>query len=208
MNKMVLIGIISILVILSINLYIFISGNNTKRIIVSGGNSNTNIVNTNALTMMYETEAGSGEYAVSSDTTWPQDGYVFNETLSGCENGSKLSWDSETNRIVMSTSVSDRCYVYFDVYYEPLIILSVELEGGNETPFYINNFQLNKNVEIEKYVLSFRDKVYEFENLESASIDCISSFSEVEYTFYVITIDGIQSEPYYGSWWPGIAICP
>ena len=27
--------------------------------------------------MMYETASGSGEYMVSNDSTWPQDGYVF-----------------------------------------------------------------------------------------------------------------------------------
>ena len=74
----------------------------------------TQVINTNALTMMYETEVGSGEYQVSSDTVWLQDGYTFNETLSKCENGSVLTWDSENNRVVMQANVSDKCYVYFD----------------------------------------------------------------------------------------------
>ena len=73
-----------------------------------------NILNTNALTMMYETGYQSGEYQVSSDTSWPQDDYVFNETLSKCENGGTLTWNSETNKVVMQTNSSDRCYVYFD----------------------------------------------------------------------------------------------
>ncbi|HIS11878.1 MAG TPA: hypothetical protein IAB40_02075 [Candidatus Onthocola stercoravium] len=58
--------------------------------------------------MMYETEANSGEYQVSSDTTWPQDGYIFNEQLSGCENGGTLLWNSETKRVVMQTTSSDK----------------------------------------------------------------------------------------------------
>lgn len=51
--------------------------NNDKAIYESSSTSNNKIVRSNALTMMYETEAGSGEYQVTSDTTWPQEGYVF-----------------------------------------------------------------------------------------------------------------------------------
>ena len=60
-------------------------------------------------------KVGSGEYTVASDNTWPQDGYTFNERLSGCENGSSLTWDDENKRVIMQANVSDRCYVYFDV---------------------------------------------------------------------------------------------
>ena len=70
--------------------------------------------NTNVISMMYETEAGSGEYQVTSDTTWPQEGYVFNERLSGCENGSTLSWNEENKRVLVEANTSDKCYVYFD----------------------------------------------------------------------------------------------
>ena len=65
---------------------------------------------------MYETEAGSGEYQVTSDTTWPQEGYVFNEQLSACENGSSLIWDDATGAVSLTTDISDKCYLYFDVY--------------------------------------------------------------------------------------------
>ena len=66
--------------------------------------------NTNALTMMYETSAGSGEYQVTSDTVWPQEGYVFNETLSKCENNSAISWNDDTKRVIVESNT----YVYFD----------------------------------------------------------------------------------------------
>lgn len=67
----------------------------TNKTILENTDINSQIINNNALTMMYETEAGSGEYQVSSDTSWPQSGYVFNETLSKCENGGVLTWDDE-----------------------------------------------------------------------------------------------------------------
>ena len=70
--------------------------------------------NTNVISMMYETSAGSGEYQVTSDTTWPQEGYVFNDRLSKCENGSTLSWDDENKRVLVEANTSEKCYVYFD----------------------------------------------------------------------------------------------
>ena len=66
------------------------------------------------LSMMLETSAGSGEYQKTSASAWPTEGYVFNETLSKCEKGSSLSWDSTKNKVVMMGNVSDKCYVYFD----------------------------------------------------------------------------------------------
>ena len=66
------------------------------------------------ISMMLETEAGSGNYEMTTASSWPTDGYVFNTTLSKCENGGELSWDDENKRVVMSGNVSDKCYVYFD----------------------------------------------------------------------------------------------
>lgn len=44
---------------------------NDEKVIFTNNNSGQ-LINTNALTMMYETEAGSGEYQVSSSNVWPQ----------------------------------------------------------------------------------------------------------------------------------------
>ena len=38
--------------------------------------------NSNMLSMMLETSAGSGEYQKTTASTWPTEGYVFNESLS------------------------------------------------------------------------------------------------------------------------------
>ena len=69
MKKKYLITSICVLLVLSICLYVFIS-NDTENVVISN-ESNKQLMNTNALTMMYETEAGSGEYQIASDTTWP-----------------------------------------------------------------------------------------------------------------------------------------
>ena len=71
------------------------------------------------ISMMLETEAGSGNYEMTTRESWPTDGYVFNTELSKCENGSELSWDDTNKRVLMSGNVSDKCYVYFDVYVPP-----------------------------------------------------------------------------------------
>ena len=100
--------IILILFTLIFMLLIYLYQIPDKNIIMNDTDDNKSVVQSNALTMMYETEAGSGEYQVTSDTTWPQDGYIFNEELSACENGSELTWDDENKRVIVSTSVSDK----------------------------------------------------------------------------------------------------
>ena len=98
---------------------IIINFNNSDKIIYESDSTKTSdnkMVSSNALTMMYEAGANTGEYQTTTDTMWPQDGYVFNEQLSACENGSELTWDYENKRILMQANTSDKCYVYFDIY--------------------------------------------------------------------------------------------
>ena len=104
-------------VLVCVGFTVFISEKNYTSNVVVNEKSVSNIF-LNAISMLYETEAGSGEYQISTDTTWPQDDYVFNERLSGCENGGTLSWNEETKRIIMQTNKSDKCYVYFDLFNE------------------------------------------------------------------------------------------
>lgn len=64
-------------------------------------NNETNIKKSkNMLSMMLETEAGSGNYEMTTRESWPTEGYIFNTELSKCENGGELSWD-DTNKIVL-----------------------------------------------------------------------------------------------------------
>ena len=114
MKKKVIIGIVSAFaVVITTCLFVMFNSRNRSYEVITN-ETKEKIMNTNALTMMYETASGSGEYMVSSDSTWPQEGYTFNERLSGCENGSTLTWDDERKAVILSTNVSDRCYVYFD----------------------------------------------------------------------------------------------
>ena len=74
----------------------------------------------NTLSMMLETEAGSGKYEMATRSDWPTDGYTFNSELSKCESGGELAWDDTNKKVIMSGNVSDKCYVYFDVYNKPV----------------------------------------------------------------------------------------
>ena len=86
-------------------------------------NDETNIKKSkNMLSMMLETEAGSGNYEMTTRESWPTEGYIFNTELSKCENGGELSWDDTNKIVLMSGNVSDKCYVYFDMI--PSVLLA------------------------------------------------------------------------------------
>ena len=71
------------------------------------------------LSMNLEQTAGSGDYKTVTQSSWPTEGYKFNAELSKCENGSTLSWDDTKKAVIVSGNLSDKCYVYFDIYVPP-----------------------------------------------------------------------------------------
>ena len=84
------------------------------------------------ISMMLETEAGSGNYEMTTRDSWPTEGYVFNSTLSKCENGGELSWDDTNKKVLMSGNTSDKCYVYFDVELKTLVDYVKSLYTGTQ----------------------------------------------------------------------------
>ena len=68
------------------------------------------------LSMNLEQTVGSGDYKTVTQSSWPTEGYKFNAELSRCENGSTLSWDDTKKAVIVSGNLSDKCYVYFDIY--------------------------------------------------------------------------------------------
>ena len=68
------------------------------------------------LSMNLEQTAGSGDYKTVTQSKWTTEGYKFNAELSRCENGSTLSWDDTKKAVIVSGNLSDKCYVYFDIY--------------------------------------------------------------------------------------------
>ena len=157
-KKSKLFSISLLLLILVIIIVSYFHNNIPNGAIITNNKSNT-ISNTNTLTMMYETGPNTGEYQVSSDTTWPQEGYVFNDRLSKCENGSELSWDDENKKVIVSTSVSDKCYVYFDVYapiFSDYIINDIYTEDGENGLYYHDGIGSYNNASQEAGDNSYR----------------------------------------------------
>ena len=163
--------IISFLIlILAILAFLIPTKNDEKEILQNKTNSNY-IINSNAITMMYET--GSGEYQTTTDTSWPQEGYIFNERLSGCENGGILSWNSETNRVIMESNTSDRCYVYFDI--KPLtfaehIINNIYTADGENGLYYHDGIGSYTNADQEA-----GDNSYRYSGANSNNYVCFGS---------------------------------
>ena len=94
--------------------------------------------NNNMLSMMLETDSGSGQYEKTSLSSWPTDGYVFNEQMSKCEQGSILRWDDANKKVIMEGNVSDKCYVFFDKY-NPIKINSYSITpNGNKITISIS----------------------------------------------------------------------
>ena len=99
---------------------------------------NIKINKNNKLSMMLETDMNSKTYIQSTDNKWPTDGYVFNEQMSKCEQGSILKWDDANKKVVMEGNVSDKCYVFFDKY-NPIKINSYSITpNGNKITISIS----------------------------------------------------------------------
>ena len=79
-------------------------------------NSNNQTKITKGISMNLEQTVGAGDYKTVTQSNWPKEGYKFNSNLSRCENGSELGWDDTKKTIVFSGNVSDKCYVYFDIF--------------------------------------------------------------------------------------------
>ena len=108
----------------------------------------------NAISMMLETEAGSGNYEMTTRESWPTDGYVFNSTLSKCENGGELSWDDTNKRVLMSGNVSDKCYVYFDIKTKVLLadyVKSLYTGTQGENNIYYHDSSLENGAGDDSY---------------------------------------------------------
>ncbi|MEG1506078.1 MAG: DUF6273 domain-containing protein [Bacilli bacterium] len=94
-----------------------------------------------SIALMLETTLASGEYKVNNDSIWPSTGYKFNSTLSKCENGSILTYDNVTKKVIVQSNKSDKCFVYFDkipTFTETLIINNGTIRMDHHTASLAN----------------------------------------------------------------------
>ena len=103
--------------------FIILSYINNDGVVIASGKSGE-YVNNRTFSLMLETSKGSGEYQMSSETTWPNSDYEYNGTLSSCENGSQLIWNEETRTVTLKANISDKCYLYFDYNPKPTVTLA------------------------------------------------------------------------------------
>ena len=168
--------IIPLSVFLILLIFSFFSFNKENNIYHGLYNSNGTYFKTDtAIAIMYETD--NGNYEVSDETSWLLDGYRFNETLSGCENGGTISWNDATQKVEMKTNISDKCYVYFDKY---LSVQITNVTAGNITSnsITVNVSATSGTNQISKYYYSINNgssytestnNIYKFTGLEKGT---------------------------------------
>ena len=179
--------------ILIATLIIFVSSKDSETILE---NENIVVNKNSALTMMLETDVDSNEYEVATSNEWPTEGYIFNAEMSSCERGGKLSWDSENNRVLMTSSSADKCYVYFDRYTSvkitnvttsnitnSSITLTAEVTTG-ENPITTYYFSNDDGLSYEEST----NNTYTFNNLETGT--------EYNFRVYAVDTNGISSNVY------------
>ena len=107
---------LTVLVIMTLSIFCFFGMSRvySHASLVTSNAENKVDASNNMISIMLETSAGSGDYTVSSLSSFPTTGYTYNENLSYCENGSTLTWDKTNKNLAINTSKTDKCYVYFD----------------------------------------------------------------------------------------------
>lgn len=67
----------------------------------------------NMISILLETENGSGIYELSKSSKWPDKGFVFNKEMSYCNNGSQIVYNDENNSVSVKINKTDKCQIYF-----------------------------------------------------------------------------------------------
>ena len=117
-------------------------------------NSNNQTKITKGISMNLEQTAGAGDYKTVTQSSWPTEGYKFNAELSRCENGSTLSWDDTKKAIVISGNLSDKCYVYFDIFSQISLVkyvISQYTGTQGESGIYYHNSSLSNGAGDNSY---------------------------------------------------------
>ena len=195
MNKKVLFLSTILLTLCLITIVIFNSISNDENNIISNINKDEQVISGNMITMMYETEAGSGEYTETVDNTWPETGYIFNESLSGCENGGELEYNSGNNTVNLLSNSSDRCYVYFDKY-DGVWIDNVSITNVTGSSVTLDVSATSENGNITTYYYSLNDNEYVSTSSNPIVIENLNQLTEYNIKIYAIDNTGASSNIY------------
>ena len=143
------------------------------------------------LSMNLEQTAGSGDYKTVTQSGWPTEGYKFNAELSRCENGSTLSWDDTKKAVIVSGNLSDKCYVYFDIYQPTLAeyIKSQYTGTQGENNIYYHDSDLANGA---------GDNSYRYAGANPNNFVCFGSDTSPCPTDNLYRIIGVFGENYHG----------
>ena len=196
MNKKVLLISGVLLTLGFITIILFNSMSNDENNIISNINKDEQVISGNMITMMYETEAGSGEYTETVDNTWPETGYIFNESLSGCENGGELEYNSQNNTVNLLSNSSDRCYVYFDKY-DGVWIDNVSITNVTGSSVTLEVSATSENGSISKYYYSINDsEEYTEASSNIITINDLNKLTEYNISIYCLDSTNAKSNIY------------
>ena len=187
---------IIIILIQFIIIIVFTTNKNTSSKNVFEETKETTKKNAGTLTFMLETSYGSGKYEKGSSTKWPlpSDGYIFNNTLSKCENGGELMWDDTKNVVLITGNISDKCYVYFDAIQKAVIneIITSDITLSSMT---ITINATKGTFDISKYYYSIDNGATWNESTSNIiSISGLTKGTTYEIKAYVQDNKGISSE--------------
>ena len=146
------------------------------------------------LSMMLEKETGSGEYEMVTRSDWPTEGYIFNKTLSKCENGSEISRDVTNKLVLFDGNSKDKCYAYFDKV-QMVVINSVSTSDITTTSLTLTINATKGTFDISKYYYSI-DNGSSW-NSSTSNVISVSGLTEgITYTIktYVQDVKGTNSE--------------
>ena len=143
------------------------------------------------LSMNLEQTAGAGDYKTVTQSSWPTEGYKFNAELSKCENGSTLSWDDTKKAVIVSGNLSDKCYVYFDIYQPTLAeyIKSQYTGTQGDNALYYHNSTLTNGA---------GDNSYRYAGANPNNFVCFGSDTSPCPTDNLYRIIGVFGENYHG----------
>ena len=169
--------ILIIVILLILILYTIFCFYGSNQVIKSG--KFDRIVNSNSLTMMYETESGSGEYVLSSDTTWPESGYTF---------------DVYEPLVITSYDISLSC--------GPMnYLLDVVTNREVDVSKYVLELDNGKTMETQSlgYLV--------WPGYSSDGSQNFTSHQTYSYNLYLVTVDGEESERVSGTLNTGNEVC-
>ncbi len=151
-------------------------------------------VNTNGfLTLMLEQDDGS--YQKSNSSLWPKTGYIFNDVLSNCENGSELIWNDELKTITLKTNKSDKCYVYFDKYINP-VVNSVIVTDTTTNSISVNVNASGGTNNVATYYYSINDGAYSSSTTNTYTFSGLNKGATYTIKVYVKDTSGVDSSVY------------